>query len=41
MNQNWQAAEDEDREIPLKEKAVNVDHNLFDELWNMGSRKLP
>jgi len=41
MAQNWQAAEGEDREVPKKGKAVAVDHYLFDELWNMGSRKLP
>lgn len=41
MTQNWQAAEGEDREVPKKGKAVAVDHYLFDELWNMGSRKLP
>jgi ribosomal protein L31E len=41
MTQNWQAAEGEDREVPKKGKAVTIDHNLFDELWNMGNRKLP
>ena len=41
MNQNWKAAEGEDREVPKKGKAVIVEHYLFDELWNMGSRKLP
>ena len=41
MTNNWQAAEGEDREVPRKGKAVTVDHSLFDELWNMGSRKLP
>ena len=41
MNQNWKAAEGDDREVPKKGKAVIVEHYLFDELWNMGSRKLP
>jgi predicted ribosome-associated RNA-binding protein Tma20 len=27
--------------LPKKGKAVQVDHYLFDELWNMGSRKIP
>ena len=27
--------------LPKKGKAVAVDHYLFDELWNLGSRKIP
>ena len=27
--------------LPKKGKAVFIDHYLFDELWNMGSRKIP
>ena len=41
MTNNWQAAEGEDREVPRKGKAVTIEHNLFDELWNMGNRNLP
>jgi predicted ribosome-associated RNA-binding protein Tma20 len=27
--------------LPQKGKAVFIDHYLYDELWNMGSRKIP
>lgn len=27
--------------LPRKGKAVIVEHYLFDELWNQGSRKIP
>lgn len=27
--------------MPKKGKAVQVEHHLFDELWNSGSRKMP
>ena len=27
--------------VPKKGKAALVEHYLFDELWNMGSRKIP
>ena len=27
--------------MPKKGKAVQVEHHLFDELWNSGSRQMP
>jgi len=29
------------KNMPKKGKAVQVEHNLFDELWHLGSRKIP
>jgi ribosomal protein L31E len=39
MLQNYSM--DEQENLPNKGKAVQIEHHLFDELWNMGSQKMP
>ena len=42
MVNNWTATEGlEEVDFPRKGKAVQVEHYLFDECWNMGSRQMP